>query len=296
MFNEIKDFFLKTGYLGKIIALNIAVFVVVNLVYVFLDLFLVDGVYVAGTRIPKLVYWLSAPANLIQFISRPWTWITYMFLHEGFGHIFFNMVMLYFSGRILSDLLGEKRFLPTYILGGLSGLFLFVLGYNIFPKLYDQNFAIIYGASASVMAVFVATATYFPNYEVYLFGVFRVKLKWLAIVYVAVDFVALRGMSNVGGHLAHLGGAIYGFLYAKTLAAGTDWSDVFNQLWSGILTLFKPKPAVRVVHRNTDSQNSRTNMAEKQVVIDSILDKINKSGYDSLTKGEKELLLKASKE
>lgn len=299
MFAQLKNHFLNAGMLVKIIAINAVVFVLINVVYLVFDLALVQGVYMEGSHTPKVVYWLSAPSNVALLLMRPWTWFTYMFLHEGIWHLFFNMLMLYFSGRIFCDLLNDRRFLPTYIFGGLAGLLFFVAGYNIFPKLYQFN-SILYGASASVMAVFVATATYFPNYEVYLFGVFRVKMKWLAVLYVAVDFVALRGSENVGGHLAHLGGAVYGFCYATRLTRGSDWSSGFYRFTGFFTSLFAPKRNVRVVHRSTSFQAANKpesqSKSEKQKVVDGILDKISRSGYESLSKEEKEKLLKAGED
>lgn len=299
MFRQLQRFFENSGMLARVIAINVAVFLLVNLVYIIVDNFEIGGFYLTvGSRpIPKLIYWLSAPSNLLFLAIRPWTWFTYMFLHEDIWHILFNMVMLYFSGRIFCDMLNDRRFLPVYIFGGLCGLAFFVIGYNVFPRLYTEHGGILYGASASVMAVFVATATYLPEYEVYLFGVFRMKLKWLAIIYVALDFVAVRGFDNVGGHLSHLGGAVFGFIYARRLASGSDWSEGFNRLSDWFSTLFKPSRKVKVVHRSGDfGKPQQPSKSDRQKEIDAILDKISRTGYDSLTKDEKETLLKASEE
>ncbi len=283
--------------LMRIIALNVLVFLVINLVLIFGNL--------SGAALPffsstasRLVYWISAPSAFSEFIVRPWTWFTYMFVHQDFWHILSNMLILYFVGRVFCDMLGDRRFLPTYIFGGLAGLAVYVIAYNIAPKFYDTH-SILYGASASVMAIFLATATYFPDYEVYLFGIFRVKLKWLAVVYVVLDFLALKGQDNLGGHLAHLGGAAYGFFYARQLAKGSDWSEFMYRLTGSVSGLFAPGKKVKVVHRSTvplKGQTSSPSKAEKQQIIDTILDKISRSGYESLTKAEKDTLLKAGEE
>ncbi len=284
--------------LVKVIAINVLVFLLINICWVILSMAGRDDLAMrAGSFVGT--WWLSAPASPTQLILKPWSIITYMFTQQDIWHLVFNMLMLYFSGRIFCDMLNDRRFLPLYIIGGLAGLVFFVIGYNIFPKLYPvSELAYIHGASASVMAVFIATAVYFPAYEVYLFGIIRMKLVWLAVIYVAIDFVALRGMSNIGGHLSHLGGAAYGYFFAIQLKNGKDHSEFLGKLFDSIGSIFEPKPKIKVVHRdqNAKGRNTAPSKSDQQKVVDEILDKINRSGYESLTKAEKEILLKASKD
>ncbi len=301
MFNQLLYQYKNAGILAKVIAINAVIFLLLNACWVILSMAEVANI-TEGPSTFIGTYWLSAPASPLQLLTKPWTVITYMFTHQDIWHMVFNMLMLYFSGRIFCDLLNDRRFLPLYITGGLAGLLVFVVGYNFFPRLYPiSELAFIHGASASVMAIFVGTATYFPKYEVYLFGVFRVKLAWLAVFYVAIDFVSLRGFSNVGGHLAHLGGAAYGFIYAIQLQKGTDLSEFYYRFVDFVTGLFQPKSKIKVVHRDnyygkSSSSGSTASKSERQMAVDEILDKINKSGYESLSKAEKEILLKASKD
>lgn len=288
--------------LVKVIVVNTAIFLLINIFLVAAN-FSTAGDFSLAAKIGHgIIDWLKAPSQPMLFITRPWTWFTYMFLQESLGHIFWNMFILYMFGRIFCDMLNDRRFLPTYIFGGLAGLLAFFLMYNLVPKFAGEHY--ILGASAAVMAVVVSTATYFPDYEVYLFGIFRVKLKWLAVFYVISDFVALRGGSgiasidNIGGHIAHLGGAAYGFFYGRSLANGSDWSDFFYKITGSFLGLFTPGRKVKVVHRSSVSAevNKKPSASERQQIIDTILDKISRSGYESLSKEEKEILLKAGEE
>lgn len=294
MLSRFRDQYNGSNMLTRIIAVNAVVFLIISATYILPDLFRVSGLRDPSTGMYRLVYWLSVPSDLSVLILRPWTLITYMFVHQGFWHLIFNMLMLYFSGRIFCDMLNYRRLLPTYILGGLAGVIFFIAGYNLFPKFYLFQGSFMHGASAGVMAVFVATATYFPTFEVYLFGILRIQMRWLAAVYVLSDFVALGGQSNLGGHLAHLGGALYGFIYARQLAAGNDFSTFFYSLTDKLSGLFRRKSNIRVSHRGAG--NNRPARQSREKSIDEILDKISRSGYDSLNKEEKEILFKASKE
>src|SRR6056297_2983346 len=197
--DDIKRFYRESNVVGRFILINVAVFLAVNL-------FLLIGT-LTQTNFFNPVYWLAAPSDIGSLLFKPWTIITYMFLHEGFWHLLWNMVILYFGGRIFHDLLGTRRFINTYFIGGLAGLFLFILFYNIFPVFERQLGAPIMGASASIMAVFVGIAAYTPNYTVYLPLIGGVKLKYIALFYVILDFISIRSGVNSGGHIAHLGGA-----------------------------------------------------------------------------------------
>jgi len=196
------------------------------------------------------------------------------------------MLWLYWFGQIFEEYLGNNRTLGLYFMGGIAGAILFILSYNTLPFFTHQNaayFSTLAGASAGVMAIMIATATLLPNYAISLIFIGPVKLKWLALFFVILDFLGIAG-SNAGGELSHLGGALMGFVYIKQLQRGHDWVGT-------IANLFKPKPKLKVVSKNTSKSS---NDLPRQEDIDLILDKISKSGYDSLSKQEKEILFRAS--
>lgn len=287
--DEIKRSFKDGSLLTKIIYVNLAVFVLVNLLSSFLFLF--------GGEAPDIANWFAVPASLPSLIIKPWTLFTYMFLHQDFFHLLFNILYLYFGGRIFQELLGEKRLISTYILGGLSGAFLFIIAYNIFPAfnvvLPDAR---ALGASAAVLAIIVAIATKAPNYVVNLVFLGAVKLKYIAIVLVVLDLISFQ-KGNAGGHLAHLGGALFGFFYIKQLEKGKDWSLWYFAWTNALKSMFKKsdKKKVKVVYKNQGSKHkSSVQSSKEQEIVDKILDKISKSGYDSLSKEEKDFLFRAS--
>ncbi|HEX4886784.1 MAG TPA: rhomboid family intramembrane serine protease [Luteibaculaceae bacterium] len=292
MFNDIQRWFRDSGAVGRVILINLFVFLIVNFVGV---VFTLAGNPLAATD-NVVVRIFSLPAALGSLLIKPWSPFTYMFVHEDLWHIGFNMLMLYFSGRIMADLLGGRRFVFSYLGGGLAGALVFVLAYNIFPLFALSGGSTLIGASAGVMGVFIAAARYFPNFEVYLFGLFKVRLKWIAIFYVISDFVALKGMSNLGGHFAHLGGAAFGYLFANALLRGNDWSVILESITAMFDTRHTPKPRIKVVHKSYDSIKTTVSAPSLEEEVDRILDKINHTGYNSLTKEEKDILLKASKE
>ena len=294
-FDDIKNAFRNGSAVTRFILINVAVFLLVNIVSLVFFLF-----SVAPQNQFNLVNWLAVPADWKQLLfHKPWTIISYMFLHEGFFHILSNMLMLYFGGQLFIEYLGESRFTSTYFLGGISGALFYILLYNIFPAFAnDVPSSIALGASASVLAVFVAVATYLPNFSVNLILLGPVRLKFIAIALVVLDLINID-KGNPGGHIAHLGGALYGYLAMTQLRKGRDFSSGFNRLLQSISSVFKNKPRskMKVTHqnyRNDDAYNAAKK--SKQESIDNILDKISKSGYESLTKQEKEELFKMSKE
>lgn len=233
--------------------------------------------------------YLSLPSYLPKLLRHFWTPITYMFLHAGFFHILFNMLWLYWMGQIFEEYLGNKRTIGVYLLGGLTGGFLFVLFYNIFP-LFTQQPGLVegsatVGASAAVMAIIIATATLVPDYTIYLMFIGPVRLKWIALFIIILDFLGISGL-NAGGEISHLGGALFGFVYIKQLQRGNDWVGFFTRL-------FKKRSKLTVASKNSSKNPGNT---PRQEDIDRILDKISQSGYDSLTKQEKEILFRASKD
>jgi hypothetical protein len=228
-----------------------------------------------------------------------------MFLHEGVWHLLFNMVFLFFAGQLFTRFLGERRLLSIYIYGGLSGLGLYMLAYNFIPY-FQSDFGIpIMGASASVMAIFIAIAAYQPSLPVTLPFIGSVKLKYIAIVYLLMDFIEIKNGSNAGGHIAHLGGAIYGFYSIYLFKQGKDvYFDLYPLLYK-IKAIFNFKRGLKVKYRapktNKSSRSNASsdyeynyNKRQSEKRTDEILDKISKSGYDSLNKEEKDFLFRQS--
>lgn len=229
---------------------------------------------------------LLLPAFLPRLAGHFWTPFTYMFMHAGIFHILFNMLWLYWIGQIFEEYLGNKRTIGLYLLGGLTGAIFFVAAYNIFPFFAPVLAgSTVVGASASVMAIIVATATLLPDYSLNLILLGPIKLKWIALFYVIIDFLSIAG-PNAGGEFAHLGGALFGFIYIKQLQRGNDWIGA-------ITGIFRKRSKMKVVSRNSDKNASGK---PRQDEIDRILDKITESGYESLNKQERETLSRASKD
>ncbi|MCF8230352.1 MAG: rhomboid family intramembrane serine protease [Bacteroidales bacterium] len=299
--DEVKSFFKRKSILSNLILINIAVFLAVNVINLLLWLFQVQSFSEAKFGVSPIVYWLSVPSDIGALLTRPWSIITYMFLQENFFHIFFNMFVLYFGGRIFMEYLSEKKLLSVYIWGGIAGAVLYILSFNAFPVFQEYvPHSIALGASASVLAILVAISTYVPNYTVMLIFFGRVKLKYLAIGLVVLDILSIQ-RGNPGGHIAHLGGALWGFAYIKLLQKGTDmgkWLPVFN--FKKIISYFTKSSqkqydtSSKPYERPMTDDEYNYHRKKKQVKIDAILEKISKSGYDSLSKEEKEILFKAS--
>lgn len=233
-------------------------------------------------------------------LIHPWSLITYSFLHFGFLHILFNMLWLYWFGQFVLNLFTGKRLLTIYLLGALFGGLLFVLSYNFFP-VFETSRGYLIGASGAVTAIMVFIATYTPNTEVRIFT-FTIKLWHIALVLFLIDLVRIPTSGNAGGLMAHVGGAIFGFVYATQLAKGNDIGKWFENFMDWVANLFKPrkKKPFKKVHRTTQTPSQRSNpkdqKSENQKKVDGILDKIGKSGYESLTKEEKDFLFKAGKD
>ncbi len=292
VYQEIKNFFINGSVLARLIGINILIFLVINLVRVFFFLWNMDGV---GSILSE---WLGISSNVHVVLHRPWTLITYMFLHFELLHILFNMIVLYVGGRLFSDFIGQDRLTATYLLGGLWGAVFYIVSFNVFPVFEERvAFSLAIGASASVLAIFVAIAVYMPNYQLPLLLLGRIRLKYIAIFFVVLDLISID-KGNPGGHLAHLGGALWGFIYATLLKKGKDPALVMGFYLEKFLRIFKKKQRFRVEYtrgRPIDDDEYNKQRVEKQKQIDLILDKISKNGYDSLTREEKELLFKAGK-
>lgn len=285
---DLKYQFSRLNIAEKIIAVNVAIFIVTRLVGVLFKI-----------NLDTIVHWFELPMQFGTLIFQPWSIVTYAFFHGGFGHIFFNMLMLYFTGRIFMNLYGERKFINVYFLGAIFGGIIFVLSYNLFPGLVGLNSTLI-GASAAVMAVLIFVCTYTPNQEVRVIF-FNVKLWQFGVFFVLVDLFLIGDGSNIGGRLSHLGGAFVGYFYARKLMDGKDIGAGFSNLLDRIGNLFtKEKRApMKTVYRKPSSNLKTTANNEKekyQRQVDIILDKISKSGYESLSKAEKDFLFKAGKE
>ena len=287
LFN-LKYEFKKGTILNKLIYVNIGMFLLFSILEVLSFMFQFD--------IYLLLNKLYLPAENSRLISQPWAFITYMFLHSGFMHLLFNMLWLHFGGKIFLQYLHPKQLLSTYILGGFSGGLLFIIAYNYIPSLQGHLYGSqALGASASVLAIIVAIATYTPNYSVQFPFIGFVKLKHIAIFSVALDIISIP-KGNTGGHIAHIGGAIFGYIYIKQLQKGNDFSTGFSNFLERLFNTFKNKSKLKTAHKRarTDYEFNAGKSAQ-QKEIDKVLEKISKSGYESLSKKEKATLFSASK-
>jgi membrane associated rhomboid family serine protease len=282
IWQDIQYKMLRSGSkLNLLIGINIVIFLAISipnaLEYLFFSSNLVDS---------YSTDYLSLPAYLPKLLTRFWTPFTYMFMHAGIFHILFNMLWLYWFGQIFEEYLGKNRTLGLYILGGLSGALLFLLAFNTIPAFTHVHAAYnstMVGASASVMAIIVATATLLPDYTIPLIFIGPVRLKWLAIFFVIIDFLGITGL-NAGGEISHLGGALFGYVYIVQLQKGSDWIGNIGKL-------FKSRSKLKIAAKNISKDPSAR---PRQEDVDLILDKISRSGYDSLSKQEKEILFRAS--
>jgi membrane associated rhomboid family serine protease len=284
IWTEIKRTFKEGSVLTRLIYINLGVFLVIKIIGVFF--------YLAGRNL-FLVEWLSVPSDLTMLAGRPWTPLTYMFLHAGFLHLLFNILGLYWFGKLfLYHFEGEKLWI-VYLLGGISGAFLYVFAFNIFPAFVAVR-GLLLGASASVLAILTATAVYDPNREIHLFFIGRFPLKYVAIFYVVLSVIGISA-SNPGGNLAHLGGAAFGWFYIYQLRRGRDTGSWLTSLANKMKNRLKSREKMKVTFHNQPPRddyeyNRQKNMYQEE--INRILDKIAQSGYDSLTKKEKEILFK----
>ncbi|TBW28608.1 rhomboid family intramembrane serine protease [Gramella sp. KN1008] len=280
----------------KLIALNVLVFILFFLLRTLAFLFQLPSDF--------LLEWFVFPKEPLEFLVKPWSIITYSFLHNGIWHILSNMLILYFSGIYFLNYFSPKRLLNYYFLGVIIGALVYMLSYNLFPAFQGTGRSYLMGASAGVMAVLIGIASHIPNMRVRLLLIGSIKFWWIAAFLVVLDIIQIP-MGNAGGHLAHLGGAALGYLYTNQLQKGNDIGKWFENLMDGVASLFKPKEKkakMKTVHRSGKTTKSRSSQKkamdkdDKQKKVDAILDKISKSGYDSLSKAEKDFLFQAGKE
>ena len=297
--DEIKSIYSQGSMLMRLIFINIAVFVV-------LLLFAVGAVLFNGNP-DVMTNWVQLPSDLSMLLRRPWTLITYMFTHLDFIHILFNMLWLYWLGRIFMEFFSPKQLAGLYLLGGLGGALLYLLAANTLPYFTSQpNVFYLRGASASVVAIVVATAVYAPDYKIGLLFLGDVSIKWIAIVTVLISLVSMDGGGNVGGNIAHIGGAIVGAWFALSIKRGADITRPLNACIDAIIGLFNGRSLKMPRFKKSEKSEAKQERVKPQegvkresggvpeAELDEILKKIKAAGYDSLSEEERGKLFKAS--
>lgn len=276
----------------RLILINLGVFVLINIYLTTLYLFDLPNPEFLGDDLA-----LASSPDWSILIRRPWSLITHMFAHIDFGHVFFNMIALYFMGGLLRQLTGGKTVLTAYFLGGISGFLLFFIAFNFSSRLSGDGANFMLGASAAVMGITLTAAAFAPQMPIRIFGVFEMKLIWLGLSLFLLDLFSIRYGVNSGGHIAHIGGAIFGYFYGWNLRNGKSMFRWFETLMQKLSDLFTRKNKMRVTVNHarpkTDDEYNQERKS-RQDRIDFILDKIGKSGYESLSKEEKEFLFRNS--
>jgi membrane associated rhomboid family serine protease len=297
--DEIKLSFRQGSVLNRLIFINIGIFIALGLLFVVLRLF-TPGTTLVALKFQfhdSVLKYLMVPSLPGELLFRPWTMITYMFTHFNLWHILFNMLVLFWFGRIFLQYLSGKQLLSTYLLGGLAGALLYVLFFNLFPGLKEYLGGSMLGASASIMAIVIAISFYVPDYTIYMLFIGPVRLKYVALAFIVIDILMIAS-DNAGGNIAHLGGALYGFAFITLFKKGRDIGNWVNIFLDKVITLFRPHPKLNVAYRKSTrhvaDEDYNRNKVEQQKEIDRILDKIAQGGYESLTKKEKETLFKMS--
>lgn len=288
---NLKENFRRGDIVTQLLYINVGMFILTALTGIVLILF----------RLPPVPWlnWLELPAWIEAFIRQPWSLLTYMFMHAGVFHLLFNILWLYWFGRLFLNFFSARHLRGLYILGGLCGGLLYILAYNVFPYFSDAVYSsYLLGASASVLAIVVATAVREPEYTVQFMFIGAVRLKYVALFMVALDLLFMTS-ENAGGHIAHLGGALAGWWFASGLSCGHDVTKWINAVFDFLGGKWKPaprKPKMNV-HYSDKQKDYDYNARKKQRSdeIDRILDKLRKSGYGSLTEEEKKSLFDASK-
>lgn len=288
IFTNLRQTFNSANILAKLIYINVGLFLLIRLTGVILMLFNLGD-------FPFLQY-LQMPSSPEMLLYRPWTIITYMFTHFDFLHILFNMLWLYWFGGLFLTYFSERQLGGLYLLGGIAGAILFIVSYNLFP--YFRTVALysyLMGASASVMAVVFAVSFYRKDLEIGLLLLGRIKLIYLAVFTFVIDLLAITS-TNAGGHIAHIGGALFGIWFASRIKEGRDLTAPMNRLLDWVVNVGKRKPKMRVTYKRPETDyeyNARKH--QETVDLDAILDKLKRSGYGSLSAEEKKKLFDASK-
>lgn len=288
--DDLKANFRQGNVLIRLIYINVGLFILFSLTSSVLMIF----------KLPTLEgitsYLFAFPSNIHVLVYKPWTIITYMFMHADIWHILFNMLWLYWFGQIFLQYLSHKQLLSVYLLGGFSGAALYFLAYNLLPAFDIARWGSeMVGASAAIMAIVISISLIMPNYAINLLFFGAVKLKYIAIFSIVIDAISIQS-GNAGGHIAHLGGAFFGYLFALRYHKGKDITKSFSNFLDKFFGLFKSRKRMKVSYkRPVDDLDYNKSKVDKQKEIDRILDKIAKGGYESLSKSEKDFLFKASK-
>jgi membrane associated rhomboid family serine protease len=288
IWNDIKSSFREGSVVTRLIYVNLTVFLVFRIIHLIF--------FLSGSPFPALIYF-ELPAGINSFFHQPWSIITYMFLHFDFLHILFNLLVLYWFGKIFLDYYNQHQLLGVYLLGGIGGGIFYIIAYNLFPAFSQVvTFSFLLGASASIIALLMAVTFRDPNRYIYLFLIGRVPLKYLAI-FMVISYIIGISTSNAGGNLAHLGGAFTGWLFVICQKRGKDITSFIPVVESGLKRIFNPGPRIKVIHRQPprdDYEYNRQKAADHNE-LNRILDKIGTEGYESLTKAEKETLFRHGK-
>ena len=287
-FKDFKYRFSKLDAFGRIIAITVAIFII-------------DLIMSSLFRL-NIIKHFVLPSDFMDFILQPWSLITYGFIHSDIWHILLNMLFLFYLSRTATNLFRTKMTLNVYFLGIIFGGLSYLAVANILPvNFFGVNNGILVGASAGVCALLLFVSTNMANSEIRLFNVFNVKWKHIALFFIAFDVIRIFIGINQGGYIAHLGGYLLGYFYAIKLKQGKDIGTGFEKAMDSVVSWFKPKTTLKTVHRKKEKgeyagkTKDEFNTFNKQKKIDLILDKISKSGYDSLTAEEKEFLFRAGK-
>ncbi|MDL2221441.1 rhomboid family intramembrane serine protease [Parabacteroides sp. OttesenSCG-928-N08] len=289
IFTKLKESFRSGSVLMKLIYINVGLFILLRLLAVVFLLFNMQG---------DLLLYLQLPSSVGLFLMRPWTIFSYMFTHFDFLHILFNMLWLYWFGGIFSRFFTDRQLGGLYLLGGLAGGLLFMVAYNLLPYFRDvSDFSFLMGASASVMAIVFAISFYQKELEINLLFIGRVKLIYLALFTFLLDFLAITS-DNAGGHIAHIGGALFGIWYAAAYSKGKDLTAPINRILDWVVNLGKKKPKkskMRVTYKRNEMDyeyNARKHREEEE--LNAILDKLKRSGFECLSEEEKQRLFDES--
>jgi membrane associated rhomboid family serine protease len=291
IWDEIKASFRHGTSLTRLIFINAGIFLIIKI------LEMISVLASSPELATTAISYLAVPASVGALATKPWTPFTYMFLHQGFIHLLFNMLWLWWFGKIFMSYLDQRKVVSLYLMGGLAGALLYIIIFNLFPAFAGAvNVSVALGASASVMALVIATAVYLPEMELHLLFLGRIKLKYLALITFLITSVFDFSV-NTGGKIAHIGGALMGLAYGYGLKNGKDIGAWLNSIIDFFVTLFRPGRRMKVTYKKpkTDYEYNKIR-AERQKAIDHILDKISKGGYDSLTREEKEILFSESQQ
>ncbi len=283
---ELQEKYKNFNLAEKLIAINVVVFIVVGIVS-----FLFQTQCISE--------WFALDASFSETLFKPWSILSYAFLHHSFAHLFFNMLMLYYVGKMFLPVFNPKLFLNVYLLGAIVGGLCYLLVYSLFP-VFVNAISFLVGASAAVSAILIFFCASFPNQEVSVLS-FKIKLWHVGVFFVGFDILMLLS-SNTGGHIAHLGGALLGYVYAKQYVKGNDIGKGFEKVMDACVGWFQKskQPKMKTVYKTRRERNATHKTVYQknkthQAQINSILDKISKSGYDSLTKEEKAFLFQSGK-